>query len=288
MRESRIGYYQPGFRSPLYPWVQIAGFLGPLFLIAQMGAMAVVFTAALCMGSLAWYHFYARGKVKRDGAIYHVFERLGRNRDLGLDRELREILGERTEGDQDGFDRLVSSAVVVDHPGGEEFQTLLEKVCGRLAARHHVNVERLVEMIVAETRLGLMPVARGVALPHLRLPGLDDPEMVILRVRGGVEIEVAPEVAHLAAEGPVYAILLLASPEADPSRHLRMLARLASRVDTDGFLAEWRAGQGPRDLRAALLRVSKTPSPSDSDEDPRRSTPNTRPPGVSAPPREAT
>src|SRR6056297_3253485 len=37
MRESKIDGYSPGFRSPLYPWVQIVGMIIPVWLIAEMG-----------------------------------------------------------------------------------------------------------------------------------------------------------------------------------------------------------------------------------------------------------
>ncbi|MGB5527201.1 MAG: APC family permease, partial [Gemmatimonadota bacterium] len=37
MRESRIAGYDPGFKSPLYPWIQIVGFVTPFWLISEMG-----------------------------------------------------------------------------------------------------------------------------------------------------------------------------------------------------------------------------------------------------------
>lgn len=40
MRESHIESYDPGFRSPMYPWVQIAGIVFPLILVAEMGWLA--------------------------------------------------------------------------------------------------------------------------------------------------------------------------------------------------------------------------------------------------------
>jgi basic amino acid/polyamine antiporter, APA family len=45
MRESRIAPYDPGYRSPFYPWLQIAGILGPLFFVAEMGEMSLLFIA---------------------------------------------------------------------------------------------------------------------------------------------------------------------------------------------------------------------------------------------------
>jgi APA family basic amino acid/polyamine antiporter len=37
MRESHIASYDPGYHSPLYPWMQIVGILSALLLIFEMG-----------------------------------------------------------------------------------------------------------------------------------------------------------------------------------------------------------------------------------------------------------
>lgn len=47
MRESRIESYDPGYRSPFYPWMQIAGLIIPMFLIVEMGASSIIFTTLL-------------------------------------------------------------------------------------------------------------------------------------------------------------------------------------------------------------------------------------------------
>ncbi len=92
MRESRIAEYDPGYRSPWYPWMHIAGMVLPFLVIWQMGWPAILFIAGFVAAGTLWYFYYARFKADRNGAIYHIFERLGRSRYQGLDRELRGIL----------------------------------------------------------------------------------------------------------------------------------------------------------------------------------------------------
>jgi len=65
MRESKIQYYQPKFRSPLYPWTQIAGIIGYGFLIFKMGITSLLIVAIFVICALSWYWIYARGKIKR-------------------------------------------------------------------------------------------------------------------------------------------------------------------------------------------------------------------------------
>ena len=61
-----------------------------------------------------WFNYWARERIERDGAIFHVFERLGRRRFKGLDRELRDIMKEKGARDEDPFDEVVAHAPVID------------------------------------------------------------------------------------------------------------------------------------------------------------------------------
>ena len=47
MRESQIEAYKPGYKSPLYPWIQIFGMIISMWLIAEMGLLAVGLTGAV-------------------------------------------------------------------------------------------------------------------------------------------------------------------------------------------------------------------------------------------------
>ncbi|MCB9535341.1 MAG: amino acid permease [Myxococcales bacterium] len=254
MRESRIDYYQPGFRSPLYPWVQIAGVLIPLWLIAQMGWLAVGFTGAVVVLCLLWYAVYVRGKVNRRGAVNHVFARLGRAMDRRLDHELRGLYGEKAHDDEDEFEDLVARAPVIELAGDQRFTAAVAAGVEALAHRVGLSPEALTARVLDEHRLGLLPVERGVALPHLRLPGLEHAELALVRVHDGVDVEVAagPGQPHETAQ--VHALLVVISPANDAARHLRILARLATRVDDDGFLTAWRAKRSAAGLKELLLR----------------------------------
>ena len=88
MRESGLASYDSGYRSPLYPWMQLFGVVASCALIVEMGWLPSLFSAGLiALGSL-WYFKFARGKVKRDGAIYHMFERWGQRRGPRLRRRV--------------------------------------------------------------------------------------------------------------------------------------------------------------------------------------------------------
>ncbi len=247
MRESGIESYDPGYRSPLYPGVQILGVLAPFWLIVNMGILPTLFTGALITFGAMWFTYYARARVSREGAIFHVFERLGRQRYEGLDRELRTIMKERGARDADPLDEVMTEARVIDVPGPASFEALAWDVAQVLARDLPVPAARLAEGFLEGTRLGVTPVSRGAALPHLRLEALDRSYMVVVRARQGVRLGGS----HVDA---VHALFFLASPESDPGQHLRILAQLASRIDEEGFMAEWLAADTEQKVRETLFR----------------------------------
>ncbi len=188
MRESRIQAYDPGFKSPLYPWMQVFGIAGPILLVALMGWMAILFTLTVTILCLLWYRFYARDRVNRDGAIYHWFERLGRRRYSGLEPELRGIIRERGLRDEDPFDEVVTRANVFDIEEGADYEQVVQRAATSLAARVPLTAEKIAEEFMRGTRTGATPVTGGVALPHIQVADIEHPELVIARSTDGLFI----------------------------------------------------------------------------------------------------
>lgn len=255
MRESGLESYDPGYRSPGYPWMQVVGIVSAMTVASAMGWMPRLFTLTLTAVGLSWYFYYARQRVVRHGAIYHVFERLGRERFGPLDTELRSILKEKGLRERDPFEEIVARAAVIDIDRGRSFEDIALEAARRLAPRTGQSAQRLARGFLEGTRTGATPVSRGVALPHLRVRGLAAPEMVLVRDRRGVALgtdETAGNDSEL-----VRALFFVVSPDHDPGLHLRILAQLASRVDEEGFLAAWFQAEDEHDLKRALLRSDR-------------------------------
>ncbi|MFQ5604650.1 MAG: amino acid permease [bacterium] len=255
MRESRLESYDPGYRSPLYPWLHIAGIVAPLLLIVEMGVWPSVFTAGLILAGVAWYHYYARNKVQREGAVYHVFARLGERSYKGLDRELRGILQEKGLREEDPFEMVIARAGVIDLAAEFTFEEVVHKAAEKLSQRLPVATDLLVESFMQGTRVGATPVSHGVALPHLRLPDIQLPEMVIVRAQKGVMVDVDDEfLGEHASDKPVFAFFFLVSPENDPGQHLRLLAQIAGQADDQRFMKHWLKASHDMDLKEILHR----------------------------------
>ena len=254
MRESHIESYDPGFKSPFYPWMQIAGIAAPIWIIVEMGWLPILFTSSLVVVGVGWYYMYARPRVERHGAIFHVFERLGRRRFAGLDRELRSILKEKGLRAEDPFEEVIARAHAIDAQSGETFEQIVTRASAMLAERLPYTSETLIKGFLDGTRTGATPVTSGVALPHLRLSGAGAPHMVLARCSEGITISAGDVFGELHRADRTYAIFFLVSPEKDPGQHLRLLAEIAGRVEQEGFMAQWRAAPNEHMLKEILLR----------------------------------
>lgn len=255
MRESRIESYDPGYHSPLYPWMQIFGIISSIWLIFQIGWLSIAFSSFLIILSALWYWFYVRGKVNRTGAIYHIFERLGRQRHPGLDSELRGILKDKGLRVNDPFEEIVARSFVIDLKKVTGFEDVVDTVSNWLSRLVNYSSTEIKEQFLEGTRIGATPVTHGIALPHLRIEGLKQAEMVLVRCNEGVNITFKNPLSHHDVEehAIVRAIFFLISPEDNPTMHLRILAQIAGRVEEDNFAADWETARDEQELKEVLL-----------------------------------
>ncbi len=254
MRESKIDSYDPGYKSPFYPWMQFFGIIASFILIGYMGILPILFSTGLLLLGAAWYWYYAKNKVVRRGAIYHVFERWGKARYDGIDTELRGILKEKGLRKDDPFDDIVHRSSVLEFYSFTDFENVVKKVANVLTHIISLPVNEIIEHIMEGTRVGATPVTHNVALPHFRVPTIDHPEMVLVRAKQGIEIKVFNPLTHEIEETKIVnGIFFLVSPENNPSQHLRILAKIAGRVDDDDFALKWFNANNENELREALL-----------------------------------
>ena len=256
MRESRIESYDPGYRSPFYPWLHILGVLASFWVVVEMGLLPSLFTGGLIAFGTIWYTYYARDRVDREGAIYHMFERLGRQRDVGINVELREIMNEEGLRDADPFAQVVASASVIDTPGVKGFRNIIWEAAAYLAETCDTSAKKLGEGFLKGTVVGIMPVSQGVALAHLRLRTIESSRMVLVRCIEGIKMDVDADSTEPAEEQPepVRAVFFLVSPEKKTGQHLRILAQIASRVERKEFMEAWLSASNYQELKEAVLR----------------------------------
>ncbi len=155
---------------------------------------------------------------------------------------------------EDAFDEVVARAFTLDLKEGDSFEEATRRASSRLAQRLPVSAQHLAEGFLHGTQTGATPVSHGTALPHLRVPEAEAPEMVLARSFGGLTVEVGDQFTDERHGTLIHAIFFLVSPEKNPGQHLRLLAGIAGRADDDDFLDVWLAAEEPADLREAVLR----------------------------------
>lgn len=255
MRESHIHSYDPSFRSPLYPWMQLAGVILPLILISQMDLLSIVFSSGLVVAGVVWFLRYGKNRVERDGAIYHVFHRLGQRKYNELDDELRDIMAEKGLRAEDPFDDIVARSSVIDLSYDADFEAAAQQAAAALSQNTPDSADHIREGFQRGTHLGTVAISKGVALPHLRVPDLPHPQMVLVRCGHGLSIDHLDDFGEQhEPESPVRALFFLVSPEENPARHLRILAHLATQLDDDNFMVEWLRAKNDQELKEVLLR----------------------------------
>ncbi|MCA9290420.1 MAG: PTS sugar transporter subunit IIA, partial [Phycisphaerales bacterium] len=214
-----------------------------------------LFTVAIVLLCLVWYFHYAVRRVRRHGAIYHWFNRLGQRRFDGLDREFRGIMKEKGLRDDDPFDQIVARSLVIDLVEPTTFENAVELAAERLSHRVPHTIAEIRDRFLQGTLTGHTPVTDGVALPHFRTVSIEIAEMVLVRARHPIAFPADdPLTPQIESDKNVTALFFLVSPDENPAQHLRILAQIAGRVDEDSFAEAWAAASNERELREVLLR----------------------------------
>ena len=260
-RESHITSYVPGFRSPLYPWVQILGLVSTVGLIIALGPFYVAFVVGIVVLAAIWYRFYVRARASRRGAVYSLFLRLGQLRDQGVDQELWGILQERGASDADFFDEIVARAHVEDHRSATlegVSATVAQVLAGRTGAARH-ELEQCLREAAPDA---VIPGSRAAVIYPMVLDHVDHPEIALVRVRDGIAIDAARQFpgqetddqADGETASRVEALIFLASPQGQMTQHLRLLAQLAAVTEEPAFSQAWTRASTEQELLESVLR----------------------------------
>ncbi|MCK4252332.1 amino acid permease, partial [candidate division WOR-3 bacterium] len=169
MRESKIQNYQPKFRAPLYPWLQIFGIIGYGFLIMEMGKVTLSVTVIFIACALLWYLIYVRPKISRESALMYVVERIT-DRQIVTDtlkEELREIVKEREEIIEDEFDHLIKDSLILNFDKKIHFDEFIKIASEKLSERLGVGSKKFEEIFMEREKQSCTALRPGLAIPHI-------------------------------------------------------------------------------------------------------------------------
>jgi len=252
MRESKIQNYRPTFRSPFYPWLQIAAILAYGFLIFEMGETPLIITGAFIALCCLWYLLYVGARTKRRSALMHIVERVTARELAGstLTGELREILRERDEIVEDRFDRLIKDAIILDIGYSLSSDDAFSIISERISTRLNVDREELFKLFKMREDLSSTVIQPGLAIPHIIVNGNHKFDILPVRCKQGIIFPGADE--------PVKTMFVLIGSMDERNYHLRALMAIAQIAQEEGFEKKWFAARNIEEIRDVLLLSSRT------------------------------
>ncbi len=251
MRESRIHTYKPIFRSPGYPWIQLAGIAGMLVLLVKLGQAAFISSLLVGIGGTFWYFIYSRKRSQRQYALLHLAARIFPRELVGnnLVRELAQVLRDRDLITEDRFDALVSDAAILDLDKPTGMQEFFGIVSENL--EENLNIERSeIERLLIEREDDSSTALRsGLAIPHIIVPGSNRFSVLLARCREGVDFG--------CENSPVRMIFVLAGSRDERTFHLRALMAIAEITSSPDFDSKWMKCRSIQELRDLVLLTKR-------------------------------
>jgi len=245
MRASKLRNYQPKFRSPFYPWVQVGGIFMYTFMIFEMGRLALFALMGLILVSLVWYLTYTRGKVRRETALVHLVARITA-REIAtrtLEKELREILLERDAIVEDRFDEILKTCPIIELTRPMTRDEFLRYISDILSERLNMNADIIYERFVQRESQSSTVIHPGLAIPHIIIDGENKFDLIIVRAKPGIDFD----------GSTVHTVFVLVGTLDERNFYLRALMGIAQIVKHPEFEKEWLNARDTEDLRNIAL-----------------------------------
>lgn len=247
LRESRLQNYQPSFRVPFYPWLQVAGILGLGLLIFEMGYEALLISGVLILSGFCIYWFFARIRSNREYALLHLIERITAREltDYSLETELKEIIRERDEIVKDRFDHIVELATIMDIEKSIPAEDFFKMVAEAMAGKLKVEARHLEELLLKREKEYSTVLSPGLAIPHIITEGQHAFDILLARCKEGIVFS--------SESAAVHAVFVLIGTRDERHFHLQALSAVAQIVQDPDFEQRWMAAKGKEALRDIVL-----------------------------------
>ena len=242
-RESGLASYRPTFRSPLYPYLQVAGILLTGFLLLEVSTGVLFLTLIFICASAMVYRRAAHRKVVRDSVLGHIVRQLiSVDRELtavDVSTELREIVISRDNIEDDSyyrrlkheiFDDIINSSSVLDVKGRLKIEPLFRRVAEALSRELPLDRLELLRKFMEREKTSTTIVEPGIAIPHLIVEGKEMLKVLFVRAKEGI----------IFPDGSVVHILIVVVSSPDRRHlHLKMLGYFVGMIEDQDFSNDW-------------------------------------------------
>lgn len=246
MRESKLTNYKPQFKSPFYPYMQIAGIIIYSFLIFEIGIEALLATLVFIFASIVIYFFYGRKRKQKEFALLHVIERVINKKLTGvkLEKELRKIIIERDDIEEDAFDKLIKKSLVLDFDKKIDYKEMYEAASKKFSKRLNIKEKDIYRLFMEKEEKFSSVLTDNVAISHIVVPGKEIFDIMLARGKEGIQFKDGKE--------PEIVFILIGSLDMR-NFHLKSLAAIAQIVHNKNFLKDWLNAKNADILREIVL-----------------------------------
>jgi len=251
-RESKILSYRPKFSSPFYPYMQILGIIGGVFLLIEMGAFIVFLTMLFLVLGLGWYKFYGYKEASQDSALIYVLERmLAKDKELTSDNlltELKDIVVTRDEMVEDRFHKLIERNEIIDIESPMKMEDFFRDISRNLEKKLSLSAEELFYKFMARERESSTVLRKGLSIPHIVIEGENVFEIILVRAKAGI---IFPD------DKLVHMVFVLAGSSDERNFHLKALAAIAQITQHPDFDNKWLSAKNEDELRNIVLLAER-------------------------------
>ncbi len=145
---------------------------------------------------------------------------------------------------------IISEKMVFTELEGKSKKQVLLEACNILAKAYQLNSQELFELITERERLGSTGVGRGVAIPHVRTAGINQPLGVFLKLNNPIDFDSVDGQA-------VDLIFALLAPEDSGTDHLKALSIVSRTLKDREFCDSIKPISDSKKLYQALLEESQ-------------------------------
>ncbi|MFP4619921.1 MAG: amino acid permease [Bacteroidales bacterium] len=256
-RESKIESYDPGFLSPIYPWVQVFGIFTSFILIIYMGWAPTLFSLLLIVISIAWYNYYVRNKVTRKGAVYHWFALLGQHKHEQIENEFLHIIKDKGLREKDKFDRLITDANIIFLPKRtsdkkiKSFDKLVDKISEEIATSRQISKNSLIYEFKKGSVFDPELVIPNISISFASCDKSANSFAYIVLSKKGIEKKVQKHGIH--STDKINVFFFIVAPREDSKLLVRILSGLIDIAEREDFLDNLLSKRTEKEVKEYLL-----------------------------------
>ncbi len=255
IRNINLRNYRPTFKAPLFPYLQMAAIGVYLILIYQMGPKILLMTIFVIFLCLVWFYFYARGKDHSKSALILLVKRIADEKlpkemfHEDIEAELFELLKHREEILEDFFDKNIKTGITIDLDEQISKDDFFKLISDKLAPRIGQSKQEIYEEFVAREKISSTNITKGVAIPHIIIPGENRFQIALVRAKRGIQWEEDRE--------NVRAVFVLIGSLDKRDTHLKALMAVSQIVQNDKFFSNWESAENADELKSIIMLMPR-------------------------------